>query len=748
MTAKVSNSSKPSSAMQKAAAEGIQLHSGGSFPDVTPAALEMGKKIAAGQGLNGDHITDIVHYHSAHDKCPAGDCEDLLWGGPAGYQWSKSKLLQSMRTGFSEENIDFDKLISDKDTKLSFEVYSATELDEPVDKEADSDGLIWRPILRSGMLATRPGPNGEKLDQPLIFVPGHSENQRKEIGLQDVVDAFKDNAIEYVTIPIDTIKDGEDIPAHSNKTFQNTGFIKDVKMVDSKKVPGEKVILGGHKFTEPDIKEKIDRGTIPSRSCGLLYDYKNTTTGKEYPVVLEHMALTHKPWMGGMAAYGEVSEMGFADRTIVPMMLSEKPFVAKEVEVTQPTKLAQETTEPSHSKDNKEVKSEFLADIQWGSEPSYRDIEKQIEQILDSFGGDFDSYPNYFLIDCSPDKALIKVNYGIGSDNDAWVAPYKCTDGKVELAPFADWIDVQKKWVNDTEDPDKDREQLDKLKMSDTNLAVLTTKARNNLPSSAFVYPADKRYPIHDIAHGRNALARVAQNGTPEEQAKVRAAVYRKYPELKKNSDSKSNMSDDPLKLASEKRSNNKPIGGNMTLLVMSEEKMELLGLSDEAKEFHRQQNAEIQKMATKLAETQKKEKETRVANRLTELKGEGLDAFPAILMAYEATALSDDGDIAVKLQLSENGHGISVPETATELAERFIKAIPRKDGIVDLGEQANKLETPDTSRPDLSPDDPNKQDKPKDGDALLAEWAEADPTLLKDPAFTGLKLSENGKGQ
>ena len=59
--------------------------------------------------------------------------------------------------------------------------------------------------------------------------------------------------------------------------------------------------------------------------------------------------------------------------------------------------------------------------------------------------------------------------------------------------------------------------------------ATLTTKKRKALPSSAFVFPKDKRYPIHDRAHAANALAR--SKGKPEE-ATVRAAVCRRYPDL------------------------------------------------------------------------------------------------------------------------------------------------------------------------------------------------------------------------
>ena len=63
-------------------------------------------------------------------------------------------------------------------------------------------------------------------------------------------------------------------------------------------------------------------------------------------------------------------------------------------------------------------------------------------------------------------------------------------------------------------------------------LAKLTPKSRGNLRDASFVFPADRRYPIHDIAHGRNALARVSQHGTPVEKKKVRSAVCNRFPEI------------------------------------------------------------------------------------------------------------------------------------------------------------------------------------------------------------------------
>lgn len=59
----------------------------------------------------------------------------------------------------------------------------------------------------------------------------------------------------------------------------------------------------------------------------------------------------------------------------------------------------------------------------------------------------------------------------------------------------------------------------------------LTTATRNDIPKSEFAIPETRSYPIHDMSHARNALAR--SSGKPEE-ARVRAAVHRHFPELGK----------------------------------------------------------------------------------------------------------------------------------------------------------------------------------------------------------------------
>ena len=62
-------------------------------------------------------------------------------------------------------------------------------------------------------------------------------------------------------------------------------------------------------------------------------------------------------------------------------------------------------------------------------------------------------------------------------------------------------------------------------------MSKLSTAERAGLPPKDFAGP-DKSYPINDASHGRNALARVAQHGTPALKKRVTSAVKRKYPDM------------------------------------------------------------------------------------------------------------------------------------------------------------------------------------------------------------------------
>jgi hypothetical protein len=67
------------------------------------------------------------------------------------------------------------------------------------------------------------------------------------------------------------------------------------------------------------------------------------------------------------------------------------------------------------------------------------------------------------------------------------------------------------------------------------DLAVLTAARRKEIPARLFALPPDG-YPIPDRAHALAALSLVSQHGTPQQQAIVRAAVRKHYPDIKVSS--------------------------------------------------------------------------------------------------------------------------------------------------------------------------------------------------------------------
>jgi len=95
--------------------------------------------------------------------------------------------------------------------------------------------------------------------------------------------------------------------------------------------------------------------------------------------------------------------------------------------------------------------------------------------------------------------------------------------------------------IKTTDDPDVGSRDAETKTAAD-----LTLKKRESLSSSKFAIPAAKakkigvageivgsskgKYPVPDAAHAGNALARVAQHGTPAEKAIVQRKVHAKFP--------------------------------------------------------------------------------------------------------------------------------------------------------------------------------------------------------------------------
>jgi len=79
-------------------------------------------------------------------------------------------------------------------------------------------------------------------------------------------------------------------------------------------------------------------------------------------------------------------------------------------------------------------------------------------------------------------------------------------------------------------------------KEKDKKAADLTAGARSEIKDSNFVFPAERKYPIHDKDHALAALGMVGMHGTSDEKAKVRAAVEKKFPGIHAEHEKKAAM--------------------------------------------------------------------------------------------------------------------------------------------------------------------------------------------------------------
>jgi hypothetical protein len=175
--------------------------------------------------------------------------------------------------------------------------------------EVDSDGLVWKTFLREGTWAYSPG-TGTKLKKPLtITKSGKSDPEKLVISMAELKRNFDAGVIQHVTVPL----------SHDDKPHENTGFVK--KLRYGKDVEGRTTLEAALSFTEPDIKGKIDRGTIPNVSGGIHFNYIDKEKGRKFTSALGHIALTPKPWLQGMAPFGvnaseNLNVVGFSEEPL------------------------------------------------------------------------------------------------------------------------------------------------------------------------------------------------------------------------------------------------------------------------------------------------------------------------------------------------------------------------------------------------------------------------------------------------
>lgn len=303
--------------------------------------------------------------------------------------------------------------------KASEEITNSPKLQEfflPSDKvelaEQSEDGLIWKTILRTGEWKVRPGKDGKAVKRPLKIVRDHSTSDGA-VGLQDIVDSFNDTAFENVTIPL----------SHSDKPHENTGFIRKLQVVDGE--DGVSRLKAAHEFTEPEIKQKVENGSIAGNSVGLFMDYTRKSDGKQFPVALAHSALTNRPWINGM-----------------------EPFQASEDVDVDEIVSAQFTEDEADKEENIELAN---TEVVWDDKKSLNYLRDELDTALrtpsNPYNGSVQS-ENYCVVDITNNKALVK-DYAM---NDTYIVPFKANTKGVEVAPQDQWVFAKQTYIKASED--------------------------------------------------------------------------------------------------------------------------------------------------------------------------------------------------------------------------------------------------------------------------------------------------------
>lgn len=398
----------------------------------------------------------------------------------------------------------------------------------------EKDGLMWYPIIREGQWAVRPSTTGQKRRLPLRVVAGKSTNQRREIGLQDLLAAHEAQAVQHVTVPL----------SHANTLPENQGFVDKMRIVDGKvKDQRVKVLLGGYRVTEPDTKGKMERGTYANRSAGILYDYVNTETGVTYPAVIEHVALTNKPWITGMVSFGRKLKDGTADPVnldTVSMRLSDDGpdddgyalALTDELDLDDQDRdfLAvagaawDQTTSPNWLKGqiNSQLRTARQKKMQASSAPGINGTS-----VTSPLAADIP--PNYQCLEAKPGSALVADGYD--DDANTWVVPTTIQDGAVQMPDFGQWQATKKVHMPD----DRPAPPKSKMPLADDVTPKLKTRLElaredrraRSAPASASkpTAPNNPREVVEQMAgESTHQLSEEAQRAIQAAEARAKAA--------------------------------------------------------------------------------------------------------------------------------------------------------------------------------------------------------------------------------
>lgn len=729
--------------------------------EVDDVALKGAKKIASGSKLSDEHVRSMATYHSQHSgSCPGSGTEhgpdateDLMWGGPAGAMWANQRVTAMDATTLAEESIDIDKLLGEG-ADLSFEIFGHAQ-GEKTHLDDEDANLLWAPILRSGTLAMRPGPGGQKIAEPLVFVPGHSDDPRKEIGLEDLLDAFNEGAVQHVTLPT----------THENDVLSNTGYIEGMRIDDSTMRPGEKVLMGAHRFTEPDVLGKVERGSIANRSCGILYDFTNTETGSVYPAVVEHVCMTNRPWVPGMEPYGledgEDSTANFSGRTVVPMLLSESPSLNLGGSVSDgewdgsagrftdaqykksclidrggtgsiKDRCSLPVREPGGALNRKAVHAAagMISKVKGASTEEKRAAAKKLVSL---YRGPLKEDPPPALMKL----AAVKTNMSEESLREELSLSDIAWDSAGSLQNIKSQLVEQLRGIRQGPIDEPNHIYFYVMDVTPSQALIGCDYDFDDDTDDAWVVPFtlgdDGKVELADFSQWNPVTQEWVVDSDAKTQNDELEGLVEQNPKPATQQPPPLGLADlpvDSLERASAERlalSREQPSTTGGQSMSLSREQIQGLNLDDAQKQALLADYDERERERLELTKRRASDRQTEVKTFLTDLQDKAQKAkigfiTPGFLKEVERALLADDGKPAAVLNLSDAGGTEQQSQTITQVVSRLISALPLSEQAPEDPSKTPSLLQNPLERPPLEPEK-QEPDKPKTGQQLADEW-------------------------
>jgi hypothetical protein len=247
----------------------------------------------------------------------------------------------------------------------------------------EEDGLIWKDILRTGKWTHTPTSKGVVKKQLQIIRDGDSDPTAGVISLSELYKNFDEGAVPYVTVPL-----SDDQEDHKNIARLNTGFVRKLQLIDR---DGESVLRAGIDFTEPDVKGKVLRGTIPDVSAGIPFNVIRRSDNRVFNTVLDHVCLTRKPFVEKLVPFG----IAAADGDELPVESFEPETEAESNPPEPPTPSEPEPARPAASPPSslsfrqqiEEIRNALTTQLRLGPDYEVEDITGTVATIVHKISG-------------------------------------------------------------------------------------------------------------------------------------------------------------------------------------------------------------------------------------------------------------------------------------------------------------------------------------------------------------------------